>query len=534
MESEIYDSLKSLRIKAVEELKILDTAAEEEFDDLCLFATRIFQAKAAAISFVDQSRVWFKAKHGVEATEVPTDLAFCSFTLLQNGVHAVNDVLKAPQYVENPLVKSEFALRFYAGAPIKAPQANLAIGTICILDDKPRSLSPSDEELLLRLSRQVQRLITLRYEHLKVTQALDKNIFQSIAFDTLGEGIVVQEQGGLITDFNRSALEVLVVSQDQLKGLRPSNWITIKENGETCPVEEHPSMLCLKTGKSCTNQILGLKFDGGLVKWISINSSPVFLEPGEKPTHAVTTFVDITERKANEKKLINSAKMSTLGELTAEIAHEINSPLATINLSAYQALKDLRASGREVSGAVRNLEMIESTVMRVSQVISGLKNFVRSDGKKSMAQVSQLQSILDEVRILTQEKFKKAKIELRFESKTSACILCVPALVSQVLINLLNNSFDAIHELAHPWVSVDLQEFEDSVNIIVKDSGYGVAPEIEDKMFSPFFTTKSESKGTGLGLSLSKDIVQSIGGHLTYQTLDGHTTFIIQLPKAKK
>ena len=106
-------------------------------------------------------------------------------------------------------------------------------------------------------------------------------------------------------------------------------------------------------------------------------------------------------------------------------------------------------------------------------------------------------------------------------------------LISQAILNLVNNALDAVSSLSDKWVSVDFVEDDDSVYIGVTDSGPGIPINIRSRIFDPFFTTKSPGKGTGLGLSLSMNIAAHHGGALRLDTLHKNTRFVLQLPKQK-
>ncbi len=107
-----------------------------------------------------------------------------------------------------------------------------------------------------------------------------------------------------------------------------------------------------------------------------------------------------------------------------------------------------------------------------------------------------------------------------------------PTQISQVLLNLLNNSFDAIEERAEKWIRVRFEINSNKKILIIKvtDSGDGIPNEIVHKMMNPFFTTKDIGKGTGLGLSISKGIIEEHGGHLIYNAQSKNTEFVVELP----
>lgn len=160
------------RLAALRDYKILDTVPEKGFDDLAIIASQICETPIAVITLIDAERQWFKARVGVDVTETPRDIAFCAHAILEEGLFIVEDATLDPRFSANPLVTSEPKVRFYAGAPFYSSDA-LPLGTLCILDKKPRQLSAEQRNALEALSRQVQAQLELRRNLAELKQALD-------------------------------------------------------------------------------------------------------------------------------------------------------------------------------------------------------------------------------------------------------------------------------------------------------------------------------------------------------------------------
>ena len=149
------------RLEALRELEILDSAPEGEYDDLALIASQICDTPISLISLIDRDRQWFKAKVGTDTRETSRDIAFCAHAILQRDLFVVPDATEDPRFSDNPLVKADPGIRFYAGAPLRSPDGH-ALGTLCVLDRKPRRLTPEQEDSLRALSRQVEAQLDLR------------------------------------------------------------------------------------------------------------------------------------------------------------------------------------------------------------------------------------------------------------------------------------------------------------------------------------------------------------------------------------
>ncbi|MEO8343759.1 MAG: diguanylate cyclase, partial [Gallionella sp.] len=150
------------RLAVLRGYAILDTPPEAAFDDLTVLAAQICQTPIALVTLVDESRQWFKAQIGVNITETSRDIAFCAHAILySDGILEVRDMQRDPRFSDNPLVATEPNLRFYAGAPLVAPEG-LALGTLCVLDYEPRVLNAKQRNALRALSRTVVAELELR------------------------------------------------------------------------------------------------------------------------------------------------------------------------------------------------------------------------------------------------------------------------------------------------------------------------------------------------------------------------------------
>jgi anti-sigma regulatory factor (Ser/Thr protein kinase) len=160
------------RLAALREYRIRDTAPEEAFDDLTLLASQICETPIALITLIDSDRQWFKSRVGVEVEETPRDLAFCAFAILQKDLLVVEDASKDPRFRDNPLVQADPKIRFYAGAQLCSSD-ELPLGTLCVLDRKPRQLSEGQYRALEALSRQVQAQLELRRNLIELKESLE-------------------------------------------------------------------------------------------------------------------------------------------------------------------------------------------------------------------------------------------------------------------------------------------------------------------------------------------------------------------------
>lgn len=152
---------EGLRLAAVGRYEILDTPADGAFDRIVSLAARIFDVPIATITVVDHDRIWFKAKHGIDAVQIGRDAGLCASAVLQDDVWLVQDAETDPRALENPLVRGDLGLRFYAGAPLKTGDG-YNLGTLNIIDREPRDLSEEEMKILADLAEIVVDELELR------------------------------------------------------------------------------------------------------------------------------------------------------------------------------------------------------------------------------------------------------------------------------------------------------------------------------------------------------------------------------------
>jgi two-component system, NtrC family, sensor kinase len=160
---------ESGRLAALRGYSILDTLPEQIYDDVTALASLVCGTPMSLISLFDAERQWFKSKVGVEPRETPRSLSFCAHTLPTAETLIVPDARQDPRFKDNPVVTGEMGVRFYAGAPIVEPNGHV-LGTVCVVDTQPRSLSPIQIAALQALARHTMALIEMRHTITELTQ----------------------------------------------------------------------------------------------------------------------------------------------------------------------------------------------------------------------------------------------------------------------------------------------------------------------------------------------------------------------------
>ena len=230
-------------------------------------------------------------------------------------------------------------------------------------------------------------------------------------------------------------------------------------------------------------------------------------------------------------QLLQSAKLASIGEISAGLAHELNQPLGTIKLSAEFAHELMEESEVNALQVIRKLEKIIGQVDRAAKIINHLKIFSRQ-GEHEFSQTD-INWIIEESFILLAETLKMASISVTLELASDLPkVNCNYIQIEQVLTNLVTNARDAMDESIGKRLIVRSYIGGDNICVDVEDEGKGMSDSLMTKIFDPFFTTKIVGKGTGLGMSISYGIVKDHGGTLNVSSEEGKgSCFTMSLPQ---
>lgn len=363
-----------------------------------------------------------------------------------------------------------------------------------------------------------------------------------VMFNSLDEGVFVIEPDGNIRHCNTSAYKILGVRKSDLisSNLQKVFGKIRLENGSTNIFSQ--SLIKKLFSEPIRNFIFKLNDTEKNTKWLSISTDALPLALGSTTKLLILTFIDVTKEmehritiEEQKSMLTNAERLSTLGTVAANIAHEIGNPLTVIRGNA-DILKRLSASNSptDQENAKKRADVILKSIDHVSKIISGVSRLSRGGDKDPYAYIF-LPKLIEETLVFTADKFRKSNVKLEVCSIPEIEIECREIQISQVILNLVTNACDAAENTDGKWVKVEaFEEDKNQISILITDSGTGISPEVLQKIFQPFFTTKQIGKGTGLGLPISKQIIADHNGQLFIQTSkEGNTQFIVKLPKTQ-
>jgi PAS domain S-box-containing protein len=292
----------------------------------------------------------------------------------------------------------------------------------------------------------------------------------------------------------------------------------------------------IQSGKIWKGEIRN-KNKNGNYYWEDTTIVP-FMGKNQKPIQYLSIRHEITELKAAQKTILDqqarlavASKFSALGEMAANLTHEINNPLGVILGRCEMLLNHLDKDSPDREHINKMVEHIEFTARRIEKIIKSMRSFsVATDGDPF--EFKPLIKLIHETIDFVQQRFKDYNIDLHVTEIDPALLIeCRSHEISQIILNLLNNAFDAVRRLDTKWVNVEVQNHFDRVEISIVDSGLGIPDEHHEKLFDPFFSTKEKKYGTGLGLSISKGLAEKHNAILEYDFLSKNTRFQLSLPK---
>jgi two-component system NtrC family sensor kinase len=258
-----------------------------------------------------------------------------------------------------------------------------------------------------------------------------------------------------------------------------------------------------------------------------LTSYPIRVEPGDMATTVVCHYLDMTENRQLQSKMIQHEKVAAIGHLAGSIAHELNNPLTGIR-SLSQILLNQVESDSTLRG---DLLEVEKAAARCQLIIKNLLEF-SSDEIKSEREKVPLNDIVEKTLPLLKTAMRSFSCHVSLSEKDTS-VRIEPQLMQQVVFNLVNNACQAMKERGEIQIQTDVKG--GMVELSVSDTGRGIPSDVLPRIFDPFFTTKSEGKGTGLGLSMCASVIKSFGGSIEVDSRIGAgATFTVQLPGDRK
>ena len=528
MESAPIPSDEALRLAALQRYAALDVLPSSSFDEITRLAARIFDVRIALVSMVDAQEQWFRARFGLDVSRTSRDISFCGHAILGDDVMVVLDALDDDRFVDNPLVVGEPGIRFYAGAPLRTPDG-LRIGTLCIIDPRPRSeFVASDREMLAGLAAIVvdEFELQLTTAELHRREGELRRYFEIMGASTDYMGL--SDPDGVIIGLNPAALAMVGLDpQTDVAGRRVSEFHSSQASrrilDEGFPVASDQG--------SWRGETDVLRVDG-----TTIPVDQVILchrdEEGE-----IAFFSTIARDISDRNEVVRLRQVQQMkDEFVSTVSHELRTPLTSI-IASLELLDDGVVG--ELSGeADEVIDVALSNSRRLIRLVDELLDLERlSNGSVEFDRDAVLAAdLLDPAVEVVTANALEAGIDLVVEDRvgTDQRVECDADQMSRVLINLLGNAVKFSQPDSTVIVRAEVTGDGELVLSVI-DDGIGIAADAIPKLFDPFWQVDSSARrvaqGTGLGLAITRRIVEQHSGRIEVESTPGEgSTFRVIIP----
>lgn len=512
------------RLDVLSSYEVLDTGPEESFDRITRMASRLLDVPICLISLIDKDRQWFKSRQGLDATETPRDISFCTHAILNDEVMVVPDAVDDPRFHDNPLVVGDPCIRFYAGAPLTTHSGH-NLGTLCAIDRQPREMTDDERQLLDDLAHMVVDELELRKANRRVVEELK------------AKDIILQDFNAV---FSAIDFGVMFVGPD-LK-VRMINdafcriWnlpVEFARRGPSC------SELLDRIRNAGTYNELDLKWDG----FLQDTDDTLFVDDGEP---AVTTRSDGTMLELNCVLLPDGGRMLACldvtdremklelkNEFVSIVSHELRTPLTSL-VAALGIIN--RTSSEELTPETAAIMKIaRRNTNRLVDLVDDILDIQKIEAGQMDLHLSPVDMVELAREALTEAEIYGAEYGVRFNLEhdiEQAWVDADTSRLSQVVTNLVSNAakFSAKGDI----VVVHIRRNNARIRLSVSDDGPGIPGGMHDRIFEKFIQADSSDarakQGTGLGLSICRAIVDQHGGRIWVESEPGTgATFCFEL-----
>ncbi|MUN63654.1 PAS domain S-box protein [Kocuria sediminis] len=511
------------RTDVLREAGLLGTFPEERFDRIVRLAARLTGVPMAMINLVGEQQ-WTRASHGIDGGVTPLVDSICRHAVDQGSRLEVPDLRRDDRFVENRFVTGSPGVRFYAAETLQV--AGEPVGTLCVLDTRPRELSRDQHEVLGELAAWAEAELNNKALNDAAREAQQSDALTRAILQSAGDGIVASGPDGSVLLVNQAAADMLGWSPADLEG-RTLHEVAhhTRPDGTTYPVTECPSHRAIDEGLSLPpHEDLFWRRTG---EALPIEMTVTCLEDVTGHGGAVSVFRDISGRREVQR---------LKDEFVGVVSHELRTPLTSI----VGSLKLLHA---EVAAPLDErqrplVDMALRNAQRLGTLVDDILDMDRLDAGRMPLRAVVVDAV-DLARGVVEQLQGTAALEqaelVLDAPATGLLVRADPARLTQAVTNLVGN---ALKFTTGGRVRVGARRAGPEVRIEVADTGVGIAPEDIPLLFERFRQVggadSGPRKGTGLGLAITKAIVEQSGGRIEVVSAVGEgSVFTVVLPAAE-
>tara|TARA_R100001039_G_scaffold8773_1_gene4370 strand:+ start:66 stop:1799 length:1734 start_codon:yes stop_codon:yes gene_type:complete len=560
------------RLQALHGLAILDTPPEERFDRITRLATHLFGVEIALVSLVDEERQWFKSRQGFSLTQTCRQESFCAHAIQKEGIFEIEDASADPRFADNVLVTARRGIRFYAGVPLTTSDG-FRVGTLCIIDSKPRRLDDAQRQALIDLAacaedeinrmglenelsrvtkarsrlaedeQQQRRLVAAlsslneisTSNELSLAQQLQASLALGCRHLQMQMGIISRINNGIFEVVSVTAPEDITISAGQCLPLANTYCdMTLQNDGFLAVHHVGQSNLCnhpchdtfgLEAYIGCT-----ILLPEQLFGTVSFSSTTPLWAPFAETDKLFLKLLSRWIGASLERQRVDALK----SEFVSTVSHELRTPLTAVTgelkLVLGGATGEIPTQTKQMlTMALKNSERLGGLIndlLDIEKLLAGKLNFI--------CQPHSLATLLTAAIQENQPYASQYGVTLNLLPLAVDRLINVdPLRFQQIMANLLSNA--AKFSQLKGEVVIFCDECDKKVRINVKDSGCGITDAFRPRIFQKFSQSDASDRrvkgGTGLGLSISKAITEQMGGTIGFTSCEGKgSTFYVVFP----
>ena len=481
-------------------------------------ALKVIPASGAGIYLLDRkkARLVLQCRENAEVldTTIPFDPHVC-LPFLDENMLDFDGFIQETACSQISLANEEAILVNNFNVPLCC--RGQILGVMTFVGDDLEEVDGQQQELLFSIGHQIG--ITIESLQNVVRLMNSKELLQSV-FDGITDVVILLDSKYRIKMVNKAFLDQHGLKLEEILNRSLADLPT----QNSCPLKACKTPLAVLPRSPVVEQVHDQDD-----KIYEVTFYPQFSEQGE--VHNVVCYAkNITEKKEVERRIQQTEKLVAVGQLAAGVAHEINNPLGVI-LCYTDIIKESNPDNKEI---MADITIIERHTENCRRIVADLLDFSRSRKSTIDKQYASINDIIENVLSMVRQQFMKKQINLACDLDTTIKPFPMDSRrMKQVLLNLIMNAGQAIGSKGNIKIRTGTEDT--SVIIDVEDDGPGVAKDIQDKIFDPFFSTKEPGEGTGLGLSVSYGIIYEHDGEIRLQSTPGHgARFTIIMPASRE
>ena len=530
------------RLTALHALHLLDTPPEERFDRITRLAARILGVPIANVTLIDEDRQFHKSHYGSNTVETPRDDAFCSYTILENKPLIVPDAKTDSRFSDNGLVTGKPFIRFYAGIPVAAPDGSL-VGTLCVIDHKPRIPSDEDMQILRDLAKVTENELKMvdllsAYQNqqsieemLRLSEARFREVVDipgKFVWETTLEGKTLFISDRVEEVLGYSALDMK--SRSFFEGIVPEDAV----------IASAKFYYAAQKGQRFSDLEFRSKTKDDRIIWLTARGAPM-RDPEGTLIGYRGICEDITERKQIQEEVVAAKEAAesankSKSEFLANMSHELRTPLnAVVGMTGLLLGTSLNSEQRDYSQTIRQsadtLLTIISEILDFSKIESGKLELE----SHAFDLITLVEEAVDCVALPASEK--GLELHWHVAPELPPGFAGDVTRLRQILVNLLSNAVRFTSE-GDVCVEVGRAENDNGEHFVlfsVLDTGIGIPADKADRLFQSFSqvdtSTTRKYGGTGLGLAISRKLAELMGGSIWVESQEAKGSgFHVALP----